>query len=155
MNIADGDNVMLEQLGLFGLFLACLLSATVLPFSSEAIVAGALAVGYPSFLIVVVATLGNTTGGMISFYMGWLCKWEWLERWFHIKREKVERFRSHLGRYGVWAALLTWLPIVGDPLAIAMGFMRLNPWWTMLIMFCGKFLRYLATTYLLGLTGWF
>lgn len=146
---------MFERLGLFGLFLACLLSATIVPFSSEAIVAGALALNYPSFLIVVVATLGNTTGGMISFYMGWLCKWEWLERWFHVGREKVERFRSHLDRYGVWAALLTWLPIVGDPLAIAMGFMRLNPWWTMLIMFCGKFLRYLATTYLLGLTGWF
>ncbi len=155
MNIADGDNVMLEQLGLFGLFLACLLSATIVPFSSEAIVAGALLLGYPGWVIVLVATLGNTVGGMISFSMGWLCKWDWLERWFKVKREKIERFRHRIDRYGEWAALLTWLPIVGDPLAIAMGFMRLNPWWTMLIMFCGKFLRYLATTYLLGLTGWF
>ncbi len=146
---------MLEQLGLFGLFLACLLSATVVPFSSEAIVAGALLLGYPGWVIVVVATLGNTAGGMISFYMGWLCKWEWLERWFKVKREKIERFRARIERYGEWAALLTWLPIVGDPLAIAMGFMRLNPWWTMLIMFIGKFLRYVVTTYLLGLTGWF
>lgn len=146
---------MLEQLGLFGLFLACLLSATIVPFSSEAIVAGALMLGYPGWVIVLVATLGNTTGGMISFYMGWLCKWDWLERWFKVKREKIERFRTRIDRYGEWAALLTWLPIVGDPLAIAMGFMRLNPWWTMLIMFVGKFLRYLVTTYLLGLTGWF
>lgn len=155
MNIADGDNVMLEQLGLFGLFLTCLLSATVLPFSSEAIVAGALLLGYPGWVIVLVATLGNTVGGMISFYMGWLCKWDWLERWFKVKREKIERFRHRIDRYGEWAALLTWLPIVGDPLAIAMGFMRLNPWWTMLIMFIGKCLRYIVTTYLLGLTGWF
>lgn len=155
MNIADGDNVMLEQLGLFGLFLACLLSATVLPFSSEAIVAGALLLGYPGWVIVLVATLGNTVGGMISFSMGWLCKWDWLERWFKVKREKIERFRHRIDRYGEWAALLTWLPIVGDPLAIAMGFMRLNPWWTMLIMFIGKCLRYIVTTYLLGLTGWF
>lgn len=155
MNIADGDYVMLEQLGLFGLFLACLLSATLLPFSSEAIVAGALLLGYPGWLIVLVATLGNTAGGMISFYMGWLCKWDWLERWFRVKREKIERFRHRIDRYGEWAALLTWLPIVGDPLAIAMGFMRLNPWWTMLIMFFGKCLRYIVTTYLLGLTGWF
>lgn len=154
-NIADGDNVMLEQLGLFGLFLACLLSATVLPFSSEAIVAGALLLGYPGWVIVLVATLGNTVGGMISFSMGWLCKWDWLERWFKVKREKIERFRHRIDRYGEWAALLTWLPIVGDPLAIAMGFMRLNPWWTMLIMFIGKCLRYIVTTYLLGLTGWF
>ncbi len=146
---------MLENLGLFGLFLTCLLSATILPFSSEAIVAGAMALGYERWIIVLVATLGNTAGGMISFWMGWLCKWEWLEKYFKIKREKLERFRGHIEKYGVWAALLTWLPIVGDPLAIAMGFMRLNPWWTMLIMFLGKAVRYIATSGLLELTGWF
>lgn len=146
---------MLENLGLFGLFLACLLSATIIPFSSEAIVAGAMALGYSTPVIVGVASLGNTVGGMISFYMGWLCKWEWLERWFKVKREKLERFRGHIEKYGVWAALLTWLPIVGDPLAIAMGFMRLNPLWTCLIMFVGKLLRYFVSSYLLGLTGLF
>ena len=146
---------MLEQLGLFGLFLACLLSATIIPFSSEAIVAGALALGINPWLIVLVATLGNTAGGMISFLMGWLCKWEWLEKYFHLKREKLERFRSHIERYGVWAALLTWRPIVGDPLAIAMGFMRINPWWTMVIMFVGKAIRYMVATELFELTGLF
>lgn len=146
---------MLENLGLFGLFLACLLSATIIPFSSEAIVAGAMALGYSTPVIVIVASLGNTVGGMISFYMGWLCKWEWLERWFKVKREKLESFRGHIEKYGVWAALLTWLPFVGDPLAIAMGFMRLNPLWTCLIMFVGKLLRYFVSSYLLGLTGLF
>jgi len=146
---------MLENLGLFGLFLACLLSATIIPFSSEAIVAGAMALGYSTPMIVGVASLGNTVGGMISFYMGWLCKWEWLERWFKVKREKLESFRGHIEKYGVWAALLTWLPFVGDPLAIAMGFMRLNPLWTCLIMFVGKLLRYFVSSYLLGLTGLF
>ncbi|MBR6899934.1 MAG: DedA family protein [Bacteroidales bacterium] len=146
---------MLDNLGLFGLFLACLLSATIIPFSSEAIVAGAMALGYSTPVIVGVASLGNTVGGMISFYMGWLCKWEWLERWFKVKREKLESFRGHIEKYGVWAALLTWLPFVGDPLAIAMGFMRLNPLWTCLIMFVGKLLRYFVSSYLLGLTGLF
>lgn len=146
---------MLENLGLFGLFLACLLSATIIPFSSEAIVAGAMALGYSTPVIVGVASLGNTVGGMISFYMGWLCKWEWLERWFKVKREKLESFRGHIEKYGVWAALLTWLPFVGDPLAIAMGFTRLNPLWTCLIMFVGKLLRYFVSSYLLGLTGLF
>lgn len=146
---------MLENLGLFGLFLACLLSATIIPFSSEAIVAGAMALGYSTPVIVGVASLGNTVGGMISFYMGWLCKWGWLERWFKVKREKLESFRGHIEKYGVWAALLTWLPFVGDPLAIAMGFMRLNPLWTCLIMFVGKLLRYFVSSYLLGLTGLF
>jgi membrane protein YqaA with SNARE-associated domain len=114
-----------------------------------------MALGYSTPVIVGVASLGNTVGGMISFYMGWLCKWEWLERWFKVKREKLESFRGHIEKYGVWAALLTWLPFVGDPLAIAMGFMRLNPLWTCLIMFVGKLLRYFVSSYLLGLTGLF
>ena len=146
---------MLENLGLVGLFLACLLSATIIPFSSEMIVGGAMALGYDRWIIVMVATLGNTAGGMISFYMGWLCKWEWLEKYFKIKREKLERFRGHIEKYGVWAALLTWLPIVGDPLAIAMGFMRLNPLWTLIIMFIGKLMRYIVTSGLLIMTPWF
>ena len=146
---------MLENLGLFGLFLACLLSATIIPFSSEAIVAGAMALGYSTPVIVGVASLGNTVGGMISFYMGWLCKWEWLERWFKVKREKLESFRGHIEKYGVWAALLTWLPFVGDLIAIAMGLMRVNPWWTLLMMLIGKLARYLAATGLLAFTGMF
>ena len=142
---------MLEQLGLFGLFLTCLLSATIVPLSSEAIVAGALLLGYNHLIIVLVASAGNTVGGMISFYVGWLCRWEWLERWFKVKREKLERIRQRINKYGIWAALLTWLPIIGDPIAIAMGFMRLNPWWTMLIMFLGKMARYIVSVELVGL----
>ena len=86
--------------------------------------------------------------------MGWLCKWEWLEKYFRVKREKLERMRDRVAKYGVWAALLTWLPFVGDLIAIAMGLMRVNPRWTLVLMFAGKFARYLAATGLLGLTGW-
>ena len=146
---------MLEQLGLFGLFLGCMLSATVVPFASEALLAGALLMGYGKWVVTLVAALGNTTGGMISFLMGWLCKWEWLERFFRVKREKLERMRDRVANYGAWAALLTWLPFVGDLIAIAMGLMRVNPWWTLLLMFIGKLARYLAATGLLAVTGWF
>ena len=146
---------MLEQLGLFGLFLGCMLSATVVPFASEALLAGALLMGYGKWAVTLVATLGNTTGGMISYLMGWLCKWEWLEKYFRVKREKLERMRDRVAKYGAWAALLTWLPFVGDLIAIAMGLMRVNPWWTLLLMFIGKLARYLAATGLLAFTGMF
>lgn len=146
---------MLEQLGLFGLFLGCMLSATVVPFASEALLAGALLMGYGKWVVTLVAALGNTTGGMISYLMGWLCKWEWLEKYFRVKREKLERMRDRVAKYGAWAALLTWLPFVGDLIAIAMGLMRVNPWWTLLLMFIGKLARYLAATGLLAFTGWF
>ena len=146
---------MLEQLGLFGLFLGCMLSATVVPFASEALLAGALLMGYGKWAVTLVATLGNTTGGMISYLMGWLCKWEWLEKYFRVKREKLERMRDRVSKYGAWAALLTWLPFVGDLIAIAMGLMRVNPWWTLLLMFIGKLARYVAATGLLAFTGMF
>ena len=146
---------MLEQLGLFGLFLGCMLSATVVPFASEALLAGALLMGYGKWVVTLVAALGNTTGGMISYLMGWLCKWEWLEKYFRVKREKLERMRDRVAKYGAWAALLTWLPFVGDLIAIAMGLMRVNPWWTLLLMFIGKLARYVAATGLLAFTGMF
>jgi membrane protein YqaA with SNARE-associated domain len=77
-----------------------------------------------------------------------------LERFFKVKREKLERLRDKIKRYGLSAALLTWLPFVGDPIAIAMGLMRLNPWWTLLLMFIGKGMRYAVTLGLLSLTRW-
>ena len=132
-----------------------MLSATVVPFASEALLAGALLMGYGKWVVTLVAALGNTTGGMISYLMGWLCKWEWLEKYFRVKREKLERMRDRVAKYGAWAALLTWLPFVGDLIAIAMGLMRVNPWWTLLLMFIGKLARYLAATGLLAFTGWF
>lgn len=146
---------MLESLGLFGLFIGCLLAATIVPFSSEALMAGAMLLDYDLWVIVLVAALGNTAGGMISFLMGWFCKWEWLEKWFKVKREKLMRVHDRVGKYGLWAALLTWMPVVGDLIAIAMGLLRLNPWWTMLLMFMGKLGRYIVAASLLGFTGLF
>lgn len=146
---------MLESLGLFGLFIGCLLAATIVPFSSEALMAGAMLLDYNLWVIVLVAALGNTAGGMISFLMGWFCKWEWLEKWFKVKREKLMSVHDRVGKYGLWAALLTWMPVVGDLIAIAMGLLRLNPWWTMLLMFMGKLGRYIVAASLLGFTGLF
>lgn len=133
---------MLEQLGLLGLFIGCALSATVVPFSSEVLLSGALIAGYNVWTVVVVASCGNTVGGMISFLLGWLCKWEWIEKYLRVKREKLDSMRSKVVRYGYPAALLTWLPFVGDIIAIAMGLMRMNPWLTAVLMFVGKFVRY-------------
>ena len=78
---------MLAKLGLFGLFLGCMLSATVIPFSSEALLAGALLLDYPTWIVILVASLGNTAGGMISFAMGWFCKWSWIEKYLKVKEE--------------------------------------------------------------------
>lgn len=69
-----------------------------------------------------IATVGNWLGGLTSYWIGWLGRWDWIERWFKVKREKLEQQKGHVDRYGVGFALFTWLPIVGDLFAIALGF---------------------------------
>lgn len=141
---------MLQDLGLFGLFLGCLLSATVIPFSSEALVAGALLLDYSPWTVILVATLGNTIGGMTCYLLGWLCKWSWIEKYLKIKEESLEKAQAKVGKYGSLAALLTWLPIVGDVIAVALGIMRTRVVPTTLFMFIGKGLRYMVVTGLIN-----
>lgn len=140
---------MLKDLGLFGLFLGCLLSATVIPFSSEALVAGALLLDYSPWTVVLVATLGNTIGGMTCYLLGRLCKWSWIEKWLRVKEETLAKAHEKVEKYGSLAALLAWLPVVGDPIAIALGLMRTRVLPTTVLMFLGKGLRYMVVAGLL------
>ncbi len=142
---------MLESLGLFGLFLGCALSATIIPFSSEALLAAALLINDNVWAVVIIASLGNTLGGMVSFLLGWLCKWEWLEKYLKVDRRKLEKIRVKVSRYGYFAAFFAWLPFVGDLIAIAMGLLRMNPWISALLMFIGKLVRYLVIAGVLNL----
>ena len=142
---------MFENLGLFGLFLACALSATIIPFSSEAVLAGALLIYDNAWSVILVAAAGNTLGGMISFLLGWLCKWDWLEKYLKINREKLDKIHQKVSRYGYPAALLAWLPIVGDLIAIAMGLLRLRPLPMAILMFIGKLSRYIVVAGLVNL----
>ncbi len=144
----------LQSYGLLGLFLGSFLAATVVPFSSDALYAGVLLAGCPPLACLLVGTLGNWLGSLTSFAIGWLGKWEWIERWLHVSREKLERQRHRIDRWGVWLALLTWLPFVGDVFAIALGFYRISPVKSGLFMLLGKFLRFLCWTLLFHLTGW-
>lgn len=140
---------MLKDLGLFGLFFGCLLSATVIPFSSEALVAGALLLDYSPWTVVLVATLGNTIGGMTCYLLGRLCKWSWIEKWLRVKEETLAKAHEKVEKYGSLAALLAWLPVVGDPIAIALGLMRTRVLPTTVLMFLGKGLRYMVVAGLL------
>ncbi len=123
---------MSETASLASLFLSSLLAATLLPGGSEAVLFGVLK-AYPETLWVAlaIATLGNTIGGMITFGMGWL-----LPQTQQLKH--VEKVR----RYGTPALLLAWVPLIGDALCLAAGWLRLNPWQAALFMVIGKFARY-------------
>ena len=142
---------MLEKLGLLGLFLGCMLSATIIPFSSDALVTGAILLKYDLWTVVFIAGAGNTVGGMISFLLGWFCKWEWLEKYFKVNRKKLANIQLKVQRYGYVAAFFSWLPLVGDLIAISMGLLRTKPLPTLAFMFTGKTVRYIFTAMLSGL----
>ncbi len=138
---------LLQQWGVWGLFLGSFLAATVVPFSSDVLYVGVLAAGAPVWQCFLSASLGNWLGGLTSYAIGWIGKWEWMEKWFHVKRETLEKQKARIDKWGPLAALLTWLPIIGDVIAIALGFYKLSPWKCALYMLIGKAARYGVWTF--------
>ena len=142
--MADSD-----VLGYGGLFLGSFLAPTILPLSSEAVLAAMVLGGFDPVACVLVASVGNSLGGMTSYFMGYVGKWAWVERLFTRNRDKVAKVKAWADRYGSRAALLCWLPVVGDPLAIALGFVRSPVWQVCFYMLAGKFLRYAVWVWLI------
>ncbi len=135
------------EYGYWGLFLASFLAATILPFSSEVILAGMLLGGYDITLCLMLATLGNWLGGMSNYGLGYLGNIERLEKWLGFKREKLPRLRLYIRKYGSYVAFFCWLPVIGDPLAVALGFYRSNVLNVAVWMLLGKAIRYAALLY--------
>jgi membrane protein YqaA with SNARE-associated domain len=136
---------------LAGLFLASFLAATIVPFSSEALLSFLIVNGTDPVTAVLVATAGNWLGGMSSFGIGYLGKWEWIEKYLRIKRESIEKWHNRLYRRGAVFAFLSWVPAVGDIFAVGHGLLRSNIVITALAMLAGKFLRYVVWGWLTGL----
>ena len=138
-----------EVLGYGGLFLGSFLASTILPMSSEAVLAAMVIGGFDPIVCVMVASAGNSLGGMTSYFMGYVGKWAWLERLFARNKDKVVKVKTWVDRYGSRTALLCWLPVVGDPLAVALGFVRSPVWQVGFYMTVGKFLRYAVWVWLI------
>lgn len=138
-------------LGYLGLFIASFLAATVVPFSSEVIFSAMVYGGLDAWKCVFVATIGNWLGGMTCYYLGRLGKMEWIEKYLRVKREKIESFSTRMHKYGDWFAFFSFLPGVGDIIAVASGFFRCRWWVVAISMLVGKFVRYIAWMYFNGL----
>ncbi|MBI3043291.1 MAG: DedA family protein [Betaproteobacteria bacterium] len=125
---------MTEGASLWVLFSSSFLAATLLPGGSEAVLFGVLKL-HPQQIwpALGVATLGNTLGGMSSYLVGRL-----------VPQKKDLPGLPAMQRYGSPALLLSWIPIIGDPLCVAAGWLRLNPWLALLFIAIGKFARYVA-----------
>lgn len=139
------------ELGYLGLFIASFLAATVVPFSSEVVFSALVFGGLDAWTCVYVATAGNWIGGMSSYYVGMLGRIDWIEKYFRIKKEKIDRFMFKFHKYGDWFAFFSFVPGIGDIIAVASGFLRCRWWIVAISMLTGKFVRYIAWMYLHGM----
>lgn len=131
------------------LFFGTFLAATVLPFSSDALYIAVLYATKQPLACLLVGTMGNWLGGVTTYWLGRLASWEWVSRVFRVKRESIEKQKAYIDRFGVWVALLSWVPFVGDVIVIALGFYRTPAVWTIILMLIGKFGRFAIWTLLL------
>lgn len=134
-------------LGYLGMFVSAFLAATILPLGSEFVFTALLIQNYDPVWLTLVATLGNTLGGLTSYYLGYLAKWDVLTRWFKVTPENVEKYVGWIHQYGAPVAFLCWLPIVGDVLAVGLGFARTAVFPTTLFMGLGKLFRFITLVY--------
>lgn len=132
----------LEGYGYWGMTIAAFLAGSVFPFSSEAVMVSLQIAGLEPWPLFLSASVGNVAGSMFNYYVGTLGRLEWIERYLHIKREKVLRTQAWMENRGVWMGTLCFLPIIGSALSVALGYMRANPYKSFVAISIGKTVRY-------------
>ena len=127
-----------------GLFAAAFLASTLLPAQSEALVAGLLLADYTPWLVLAVASVGNVLGSALNWLLGRGIERFRDRRWFPANALALKKAEGWYRRYGKWSLLLSWVPIIGDPLTVIAGVLREPfPVFLLLVTF-GKVGRYLV-----------
>ena len=129
------------------LFTVAFLSATLLPLGSEALLLYDISQNYSLLFLWSVATLGNTLGSMVNYWLG-LKGEAYLEEKEYLSVEKMDKARDFFGKYGGWTLLLSWVPIIGDPLTFIAGVLRYNFKLFILIVAVAKGSRYAVIIFL-------
>lgn len=126
-----------------GLFFAAFGAATLLPLQSEAVLVGLLlSDSYWLWSLLAVATLGNVLGSLLNWWLGRGLERFRERRWFPVSPRYLDKARRHYQRYGHWSLLLSWVPVIGDPLTLVAGVMREPFWRFLLIVTLAKGARY-------------
>ncbi|MFP6849716.1 MAG: YqaA family protein [Pseudomonas sp.] len=145
---------MLTLSAYLSLFLSALSAATLLPLQSESVlVALLLSASYSPWGLVAIASLGNILGSLLNWLLGRYVEHFRQRRWFPVSEARLQQAQQWYARYGRWSLLLSWLPIIGDPLTLVAGVMRERLWLFLLIVSLAKTTRYAVLTLItLGLT---
>ena len=129
--------------GYLGLFIGSFVAGSVIPFSSEAVLVACIGpLKLDPVLCTLFATAGNVAGGMTCYWMGKLGNMHWIEKYFHVKKEKIERAERFVHGRGAWMAFFAFIPILGSAISIVLGMMRAHIGIVLFAMTTGKILRY-------------
>ena len=130
------------------LFAISFLAATILPFSSELTLAGLIATSnYDNLLLLIVASFGNVLGSVVNWALGFYSRNLTTKKWFPFKDEQIERSSRWFNKFGRWSLLFVWVPIIGDPLTLAAGLLRVKFIEFIILVTIGKVSRYLLIYY--------
>lgn len=126
------------------LFFSAFVAATLLPAQSEAILLGMLHLSQQSvFLLVLFATLGNVLGSTVNWWLGTQLQRYKERSWFPVRAERLEQMQGHYQRYGSWILLLSWAPVIGDPITLVAGVLKENIYRFLILVTIAKAGRYL------------
>ena len=120
------------------------LAATIVPFSSEVTLVAAIAAGGALHWLIAAASLGNTLGAIVNWGLGRYVEHFRGRRWFPADARQLERAQTWFHRYGTWSLLFAWVPVVGEPLTVIAGAMRVRIVPFVVLVAVGKTLRYIV-----------
>jgi membrane protein YqaA with SNARE-associated domain len=133
------------------LFAISFLAATILPFSSELSLATLIATSdYDNLLLLTVASFGNILGSLVNWALGSYSRNLTTKKWFPFKETQIERSSKWFKKFGKWSLLFAWVPVVGDPLTLVAGILRVKFIDFIILVAIGKVSRYIFVFYLIG-----
>ncbi len=141
------------ELGYFGLFVSAFLAATILPLSSEVVLSALLLQGLSPITLVCIATMGNVLGSLANYALGyWACT-DIIKKWLKISDVEFARAEQHFVKYGLLSLCFAWVPVIGDPLTVIAGILRIRLFWFVILVTAGKLMRYVVISYLVSASG--
>jgi membrane protein YqaA with SNARE-associated domain len=136
------------ELGYIGLFIAAFLAATILPLSSEVVLSVLLLSGSSPVALIIIATIGNVLGSLTNYALGYWASLNVIKKWLKLTEDEFLRAEQRFQKYGLLSLLFAWLPIIGDPLTVIAGVLRIRLLWFLLLVTTGKLIRYIVISYM-------
>jgi membrane protein YqaA with SNARE-associated domain len=139
----------LVDFGYFGLFLAAFLAATILPLSSELVLTALLLNDLAPEMLILVATIGNVLGSLTNYGIGYWASKGIIQQWLKMSEQEFVKAEERFQKYGLFSLLFAWVPVIGDPLTVIAGILRVNLVWFIILVTLGKLTRYVIVSYLI------